>query len=179
MNSIRSVAAVIAAVMLTALAACTAKQADGTAAAGTVTSAAQTAAVTEGTTGRVTATETNTLPSGDAKGFEGIALSVSPEVVSDGKLTLTVSYSGSGEYYYGESYSIEKEVNGEWIVVEPKEGMSFFEIAYLLSPESQGRTQHIDLSYGYGDLPAGRYRVVKNFSGAGGSTALYAPFTVA
>jgi len=64
--------------------------------------------------------------------------------------------------FYGEPFSLEAWVGGEWVPMEPVNDLLFYLPAYGLLP---GLNQKITYSTGfyYGPLQAGRYRIAANY----------------
>lgn len=82
------------------------------------------------------------------------------------------------EYFYGEMYGIEKETSEGWQVLEPKEELMWIEIAYIIASGEQN-SFGLDWSFGYGELEAGNYRLVKTaYDNDGQEVILYAEFEV-
>lgn len=84
-------------------------------------------------------------------------------------LTAVICNNTKEDIDYGEDYSLEMLVDGEYISVDPIEDFCWIEIAYSLPPSEEASIQ-CDLSY-YGDLKPGQYRLCK-------SPALTADFTL-
>jgi hypothetical protein len=77
-----------------------------------------------------------------------------------GAISYTVTNNGSGEVYYGISYSIEMQRDGQWYQVPFKDSTAWIAIAYKLdSGESQ--SYQADLSLLRFSLSRGDYRLVK------------------
>lgn len=100
---------------------------------------------------------------------------VSPKTSS---LTLDIVNTTDTEFSYGAAYTLEVYLDDAWYVVPPKEDMAFIMIAYVLEPEGTAQTE-VSLADAYGELPAGRYRVIKTFSSEDGNTVAAAPFAIA
>lgn len=92
----------------------------------------------------------------------GVQLSVAN--VTPTGLTLICNQSGgepTGELQTGTAYSLEKDVNGVWQAVEPKEVMGWNDEALII--EKGGKTEwNIGWSLVYGTLPDGKYRIGKD-----------------
>lgn len=78
------------------------------------------------------------------------------------EIKLNVENKSANEFYYGEDFSLEQEVDGKWSLVAPKEDIFVIEIAYILEGNGKGQiTSHLDH---YGELADGHYRIVKNMT---------------
>ena len=89
--------------------------------------------------------------------------SISPVFVSwdAAEAAVTTAYTSSREndLTYGCGFSLERLENGEWMTL--KAPLMFTAEAYPLSP---GQTaEWTDVLFGYGVLPAGHYRVIRDF----------------
>ena len=82
------------------------------------------------------------------------------------------------EYTYGAMYELEKQADGIWKTFEPKEPLSWIEIAYMLKA---GETTefNVDWTLGYNELSEGTYRLVKTlYDLDGNQTTVYAEFSI-
>lgn len=75
------------------------------------------------------------------------------------EITLIWTNQTAQEYYFGEAFLIEWNVNGVWYVLPMQEGVAFHDIAYILEPNST-RAHKLSIQFAYGALPEGAYRVV-------------------
>jgi len=86
---------------------------------------------------------------------------VSMELLSANRDGAEVKFINSGdeEWIYGEYYSLEVKLKGEWYVVPSMpENWAFNDIAYILNGGAETEKTY---NFGmYGDLPAGEYRIV-------------------
>ncbi|MBQ7031546.1 MAG: hypothetical protein IJN13_04160 [Bacilli bacterium] len=89
-------------------------------------------------------------------------------VIKDGTLTKTgatiiINDLNGDDNTYGESYRIDKKVNGKWqkldVVIEGEYG--FHAIGYTVN-ENNTLEMNIDWNWLYGELPSGEYRLVKD-----------------
>jgi hypothetical protein len=76
------------------------------------------------------------------------------------EIRLTIENNSSYEYYYGEEFSLEQQIDGEWVLVSPKEEIFVIEIANIL--ESNGSNTFISPLRYYNELSDGHYRIVKS-----------------
>ncbi|WP_091529530.1 immunoglobulin-like domain-containing protein [Alkalibacterium subtropicum] len=67
------------------------------------------------------------------------------------------------EISYGVAFSLEKERDGEWYVVEPNEEMAFIMIVHSLDPGEEAQ-EELSMEY-YEPLETGDYRVVREIEG--------------
>lgn len=80
----------------------------------------------------------------------------------DKNITLVFENLTDTEYYYGLAFVLEVELEGSWYQVPFDEEVAFIEIAMFL--EGNAATEEvIDLSTYFKNLPAGKYRIVKDF----------------
>lgn len=95
----------------------------------------------------------------------GITLSVK-DVTAEG-LTLTISQRGgscTGELEYGDEYAIERFSGGSWQPVKYLDDeVAWTDIANIVEPNTD-KTVKLDWKWMYGTLPAGKYRVAKEFT---------------
>ena len=84
--------------------------------------------------------------------------------VSSTGATLTIKDTNQNPFEYGEWYCIEKEDNGKWVEVKTViDDYGFSDIAYMLDENNESREMkfNIDWEWLYGELPTGRYRILK------------------
>jgi len=84
--------------------------------------------------------------------------------VSPTGAAVTIRDTNDPPYVYGEWYRIEKESDGKWCEVKTViEDYGFEDIGYLLAEDSKTKELNfnIDWEWLYGELPAGRYRLLK------------------
>ncbi len=110
----------------------------------------------------------------------GVQMSVAN--VTPSGLTLTVSHTNSqvGECYYGVDYRLEKRGLYTWESVPYvfSDGEVAFEaIAVILEP-GKNNTHEINWQSIYGDLPNGKYRICKSFSGNDEKVSVYTVFEI-
>lgn len=103
--------------------------------------------------------------------FEGVIMTVKERTVSSSKLTLIFKNDSHSQCIYGESFGLEKKLNGKWyqVPVVIKGSYGFNDIGYYLA---SGETQEfaVDWKWLYGSLDKGEYRIVKDildFRGTG------------
>lgn len=88
---------------------------------------------------------------------------VTAKIVENAGRSVTVQYTnkGEGEWMYGEGYSLEVLLDGEWYAVPEKPGNWGFTAVGIILPAGETRRETYNF-YMYDDLSAGRYRVVTN-----------------
>lgn len=67
------------------------------------------------------------------------------------------------EISYGIAYTLEKELEDDWYIVEPEEEIAFIMIAHSLGPGEEAQ-EELNLEY-YEPLETGNYRVVREIEG--------------
>ncbi len=114
----------------------------------------------------------------------GITLSINEGVTAEG-LTLVISQRGgsyTGELEYGEPYSIERKNGEKWEPLEYFDGAVWHDLAYFVEPNTDKEIK-LDWKWLYGTLPAGTYRIAKEFMDFRGSgdydkQTFYVPFKI-
>ena len=96
----------------------------------------------------------------------GITLSINEGVTAEG-LTLVISQRGgsyTGELEYGEPYSIERKNGDKWEPVKfLNDEVAWIDLAYDVESNSD-KEEKLDWRWLYGTLPAGTYRIAKEFT---------------
>lgn len=102
--------------------------------------------------------------------FEGVAMTVKKETVSSTGLTMVYKNNSSSQCTFGEDFSLEKKINGQWYQVPVVEGnYGFNDVGYELGSGDE-REWLVDWDWLYGSLDKGEYRIVKSildFRGTG------------
>lgn len=95
--------------------------------------------------------------------IEGVSMSIKRETVTSSKLALVFKNNSNRQCLYGEEFTLEKRLKGEWYQVPiPYVGdYAFPTIGYNLS---SGETKEllVDWEWLYGNLVPGEYRIVKS-----------------
>lgn len=90
-----------------------------------------------------------------------VSLRVKEGSLTKSKATLILENHTDNDYLYGNPFSIEKEENGNWYKLKPINELSFDLIAYILKAKDSLEIE-LDWKYGYGELSAGKYRIIKD-----------------
>ncbi len=114
----------------------------------------------------------------------GITLSANDDITAEG-LTLVISQHGgsyTGELEYGEPYSIERMNGNKWEPLDYLDGAAWNDLAYYVEPDTDTEIK-LDWKWLYGTLPAGKYRIAKEFmdfrgSGDFDNETFYAEFEI-
>ena len=112
-------------------------------------------------------------------------ITLSTENVTPSGMTLKIIQSGGefeGELEYGSDFTLEVRQNQEWVTVEPQKDVAWTLVAFML-PENQTTKLDINWNFIYGELPAGHYRLCKEFmdfidTGKYTTRTYYAEFTL-
>ena len=95
--------------------------------------------------------------------LEGAFLSVDENLASPVGITYTMENQTDKDLNYGQDYSLQKEKDGRWYQVEPKEPVAVtMELLWL--PAGSRDTLELRWESSYGKLKSGHYRIVKNVS---------------
>ncbi len=90
---------------------------------------------------------------------ENVSISISD--ISSTGATVIIQDLNEHPYVYGEWYKVEKEKNGEWYEVETViENYGFNSFGYLAGENGEVKFT-IDWEWLYGELPSGKYRILK------------------
>ena len=89
-----------------------------------------------------------------------VVISAKKGTVTKTGLTLVMENKTDEKFNYGAEYHLEKKYNKKWYIVEPKEEINFTLMAYEVEA-NQTKEIKFDWEYGYGELPKGKYRLVK------------------
>lgn len=92
-----------------------------------------------------------------------VIMQLKENTLSNTGLTIILKNQSNIDIQYGNPYSIEKYQNGYWKTVELINDMAFTLPAYELKT-NESKEININWEYGYGKLPSGKYRIVKNFN---------------
>ncbi|MDE7334255.1 MAG: hypothetical protein K2O16_18910 [Lachnospiraceae bacterium] len=95
--------------------------------------------------------------------LEGAELSVDESLVTPTGLTYSISNQSGRDLNYGQDYSLLKEKDGKWYLVEPERPVAVT-MELLWVPAGSTDTMEISWESSYGKLSGGHYRLLKNFS---------------
>ena len=92
-----------------------------------------------------------------AESPEGLTMTV--EDIGTSEITVRIANNSGEEFSYGEYFSIQKQIDGQWYTIPVREdNVGFQDIAHILPDgESTSETYNLDL---YGTLEPGIYRLV-------------------
>ncbi|MGI6546087.1 MAG: immunoglobulin-like domain-containing protein [Fastidiosipilaceae bacterium] len=113
-----------------------------------------------------------------------VFMGVKEDSVTPSGLTITFKNNTGVEQLFGESYTIQRGADTEWVDLDPIiENYGFHDIGYIL-PAMGSEDMDVDWEWLYGKLPAGEYRIVKDIltvdsPGDYEAFTLYSTFTVA
>lgn len=94
------------------------------------------------------------------KGFETLAfVEVKTYLNSGSEITVRITNNSGEEFSYGEYFSIQKQIDGQWYTVPVRaDNVGFQDIAHILTNgESASETYNLNI---YGTLEPGTYRLV-------------------
>lgn len=92
-----------------------------------------------------------------------VKLKIKENTLNDSWVTVIIENDSKYMVGYGQSYFVEKEIDGRWYSLENVSDRVFNLPLYHLEP-NESKEKEIDLSYGYGELTPGKYRIVKDVS---------------
>lgn len=92
-----------------------------------------------------------------------VTLTVDGETASADGVTYTVVNGSEKDLNFGQDYSLQKEEKGKWYQLSPANPVAVT-MELLWVPAGGTETMEINWDAAYGKLPAGHYRLVKNFS---------------
>lgn len=93
--------------------------------------------------------------------LEGAELKVDEDSVKPTEITYTISNQSDAGLSYGQSYGLQKEKNGKWYPVIPKNEVAITS-EMLWIPAGSTDTLMTGWESSYGKLPKGHYRIVKH-----------------
>lgn len=98
-------------------------------------------------------------PAEEPEAPEGISMTL--DSIQPGEIAVTFTNDSGERWQYGEFYDLEVMLDGAWYEVPAWTEMDFYAVAYLLhAGESQQKSYN---TQAYGELPAGRYRIVVEY----------------
>ncbi|MBR2061823.1 MAG: hypothetical protein IJ969_00725 [Anaerotignum sp.] len=94
---------------------------------------------------------------------EGITMTVDKETITPEGASFLLLQTTELDIQYGDDYKLQKLEGSQWVDVPIIiDDYAFHAIAYEL-PKDKPQTLEIDWAWLYGSLPAGEYRLVKEF----------------
>lgn len=92
-----------------------------------------------------------------AEGTEGLSMTI--EDIGTGEITVLITNNSGKEFSYGEYFSVQKQIDGQWYTMPFRaDNIGFQDIAHILpNGESTSETYNLDL---YGTMEPGVYRLV-------------------
>lgn len=111
--------------------------------------------------------------------LENVSMTIKEGTLTKKGATVIITDTSNRENIYGESYKLEKEENGVWNELKPKNDMVFTSIGYSIDSNHTLELK-VNWQYHYGELESGKYRILKDTSEAGEGTTHYitAEFTI-
>lgn len=96
--------------------------------------------------------------------FEGVSMTVKKGSVSQTELIVVFENSSNKQAIYGDYFSLEKKLDGDWYQVPTIiDEYGFDDIGYELGPSEPSELK-VDWEWLYGKLGAGEYRIIKDVS---------------
>ena len=92
-----------------------------------------------------------------AESSEGLTMTV--EDIGTSEITVRIANNSGEEFSYGEYFSLQKQIDGQWYTIPVREdNVGFQDIAHILpNGESASETYNLNI---YGTLEPGTYRLV-------------------
>lgn len=91
--------------------------------------------------------------------FDGVTMTMEKYKATEGEVEI---HNGRDkEIQYGDFYDIQVQSGGEWYSIKLPDDIAYHMIAYVVEPGETGIWQ-INWEYAYGELPMGKYRMVKD-----------------
>ena len=112
--------------------------------------------------------------------LEGVTLSVKQSSVSSTGLTIMIANRTNDTFTYGEFFSLEKNVNGNWaeVPVKVEENYGFNDIGFNVEAK-QIKEWQIHWEWLYGELTTGDYRIIKEVIKSNETTGTYSVYPLA
>lgn len=113
----------------------------------------------------------------EVNALEGVTLTIDKETLTSEKATYTVVNRSEKDLNFGQDYSLQKEEKGKWYQLTPANPVAVT-MELLWVPAGGEETLDINWNAAYGKLPAGHYRLIKNFADDESGYYLAAEFTL-
>ena len=88
-------------------------------------------------------------------------MSIKKNSLTPEEATLIIKNNTNYTYTYGQSYTLEKYVDGNWFIIDPKNDLTFVSIGYTINPKETKQIK-VNWKHHYGKLSSGKYRIVKD-----------------
>ncbi len=95
--------------------------------------------------------------------FKPVVVNMTLADFNKNKVKLIIYNNSNNTYMYGESYSLEYQKDTKWYQIIPLNGLVFDLIGYQIPSQSSADVE-IDVSYHYGTLLPGKYRIIKELN---------------
>ena len=96
---------------------------------------------------------------------DNVSMSIKDGTLSNTSVVVILTNNTDREMIYGEGFYLELLENGEWKRLEPAPNFGWNLIAFKLEAKMSEKStaeQEINWEMGYGKLPAGEYRLIKD-----------------
>jgi hypothetical protein len=110
-------------------------------------------------------------PYGTAPQSAGVTIALGSSILNQEKMELEFVLAADGNYSYGEPFGIDVLLGGVWYSVPFAHG-AFTSIGYFIDPDTEisNRSHIINPVFAVGIMPAGHYRLIKEFDLVGPDT---------
>ncbi len=109
--------------------------------------------------------------------LKGAGIQVSEDKASPVGIAIEIHNQSDKDLNYGQDYSIQKEKDGRWYVVEPLSPVAVT-MELLWIPTGSEDAMEINWEDSYGKLPKGHYRIIKSFADEQKGYYLAGEFTI-
>ncbi|MPQ45185.1 immunoglobulin-like domain-containing protein [Clostridium tarantellae] len=118
-------------------------------------------------------------PSTIVVNHDNISAIIKENIIRSSKedITLILENKTQYEYYYGEYFNLEIELDNSWYKVPLDKNLDFKDLAIILKENSKS-SDIIKLSKHFTNLPEGKYRIVKSLYLDDEETIIVAPFEI-
>lgn len=104
-----------------------------------------------------------------------VLLTIADGTLTSSGATLVVQNQGSAEIFIGKEYSVQISVDNEWRDIEKEQDWT---LEMLSVAPGEDESVMIDWSSFYGELPAGRYRLIKKYLTGEASAYIFCEFEI-
>ncbi len=113
----------------------------------------------------------------EVNALNGAKIQVSEEKTTPVGIAFEIHNQSDKDLNYGQDYSIQKEKDGRWYVVEPSNPVAVT-MELLWVPSGSEETMEVNWEDSYGKLPKGHYRIIKSFADEQKGYYLAGEFTI-